>query len=719
MADLRREHLDQRLTLAGIDEDAVDELVVETTAAAPRGLSAILHQETRGNPFFVVEMLRHLSDSAALRRGAADAARVFAEAGVPEGVREVIDRRLAGLSQHARDVLATASVLGQEFDVGVLATVAHGAGDLEQRLHEGLETGVIAEVPGARDRFGFSHALIRERLYSRLSARRRAEAHRLVADVLEVLYQGERDGRAAELAHHFLAAGAQGDVERAIRYSVAAAEQATARLAYEEAAGHLSRALAMSGLADERRCELLLALGEARWCSGELDGAREACLGAAHSARRLANPDCLARAALGYAGPLRFEPVARREQPLVELLEDAIAAFGSAEGPLRARVTARLAAVLLSAGEEERKRSLAAHAIAMARRTADKAALADVLATSLFATRGPDNLDERLTTGRELARLADDIGEGRIEAVTRGGLLDDLLELGDAPASALELERFDSLAESLGERYRRWLVALAKTRRALLEGRLDDCERTAQHSVTLGLGDADESAMMAFAAQLLFLRREQARLDELVGGVEFMVERYPEVPSWRCGLAYVYAELDRLADARGELDVLGAGGFADLPRDAWWLVGMSMLADVAGAAGAEAHAERLYELLAPFADRCVVATITCQGSVSRPLGVLASTLRRYDAAACHFADAVAMNERIGSPLWIARTRYDEAAMLLRCDQPADRERAGQLVAQALEVAERHRLVALARRAHHLAQAAGPPAGSPASGNVPR
>ena len=140
---------------------------------------------------------------------------------------------------------------------------------------------------------------------------RRELLHSRAGEALVELYHPRDDAHAAELARHFLAAGARGDAERAVRYSVIAAQQALARLAYEEAAGLFSHALERAGgdggSRDEskqrRRYDLLLALGEARWCAGDLDSARDAYLQAADvadtrsatrsasAARRSATPD--------------------------------------------------------------------------------------------------------------------------------------------------------------------------------------------------------------------------------------------------------------------------------------------------------------------------------------------------------------------------------------------------------------------------------------------
>ncbi len=716
LVDLNREHLDERILLTGLDEQAVTELIAGATRAAPADLAPILLQETRGNPFFLVEMLRHLADSEAFdppeveRRGAAP---LLERIGVPDGVRQLVERRLARLARPTGEALMLASLLGQKFDLGALAAVTERAPEeLSDALEEALEAGLLSEVPGPPGTFEFSHALVRETLYRRPSSVRRELLHSRAGTALVAHYHPRDDAHAAELARHFLAAGTRGDAERAVRYSVIAAQQALARLAYEEAAGLFSHALERAGgnggsrdaAKQRRRYDLLLALGEARWCAGHLDSARDAYMQAADAAGVLGDPECLGRAALGYAGPLRFEPAARREQPLVELLTRAIDALGDDPGPMRARLMARLAAVLLSGGDDARKRELAREAIVLARASGDGATLAEVLSTCLFATRSPDNLQWRIETGHELEQLSDELGDPTMQAVTHGALLDDTLEAGDIDASDRAREAFERFAEQLGERYRRWLVIVAKSRAALIEGRIDESEALALQASTLGLGGDDESALHSLGVQLLAVRREQARLDELLPGAEAFAAQYPEIPAWRCGLAYVYAELGRKEDASRELDALGADRFAVLTRDSFWLAGTTMLGEVAAFVEHPVHVPVLYEQLAPYAGHCVVMTAACNGSAARVLGLLATALERFDDAERHFEEALARNLRIRSPVWVGHTQRDYASMLLRRDGPGDGERARTLLDQALATANELGLHAVARKAEALVRA---------------
>ena len=121
---------------------------------------------------------------------------------------------------------------------------------------------------------------------------------------------------------------------------------------------------------------------------------------------------------------------------------------------------------------------------------------------------------------------------------------------------------------------------------------------------------------------------------------------------------------------------LAINGFAALPFDMEWLLGMSLLAETSSFLADTASASILYELLLPWAAFNVADHPEgIRGSVSRYLGLLASTIGHRTDAAQHFEDALVMNERLGARPWIAHTQHDYARMLIARDLRGDRERA--------------------------------------------
>ena len=147
----------------------------------------------------------------------------------------------------------------------------------------------------------------------------------------------------------------------------------------------------------------------------------------------------------------------------------------------------------------------------------------------------------------------------------------------------------------------------------------------------------------------------------------------------------IYSDLGLTADARAEFENLAQHDFADLPRDAVWMGTMTYLVDVCTFLGDRARADTLYQILFPFAGRNVVVgnAAACYGALSRYLGALATTLERWDDAARHFEDALAMNARMDARPWLAHTQEQYATMLLARNQSGDRDKAAALLDAAL------------------------------------
>jgi DNA-binding SARP family transcriptional activator/tetratricopeptide (TPR) repeat protein len=193
LADLRREPTVVRLAIDGLDEKAVVALVEaeagHARADAALDLAPALHAETDGNPFFIGQVLGHLIESGALDqhdRGRAGAFPID-RAGVPEGLREVIERRVARQPKAVRRILTVAAVIGRDFTLSVLERIPE-AGATGNALLRGLERAararLVQEVPGKVGRFAFVHDVVRQTLYEGLSGPRRARLHRRVGEAL-------------------------------------------------------------------------------------------------------------------------------------------------------------------------------------------------------------------------------------------------------------------------------------------------------------------------------------------------------------------------------------------------------------------------------------------------------------------------------------------------------------------------------------------------------
>jgi DNA-binding SARP family transcriptional activator/tetratricopeptide (TPR) repeat protein len=275
LADLRRDPLVERVALQGLTVRDVGALIDSHAGhPAPPSLVGTVHEHTDGNPFFVEEVLRHLIETGVLyeRGGRWTSALTPDEIGVPEGVQEVLERRLSRLSDSCRTVLAAAAVLGREFSFDVLQAMVDTQEDaLIAALEEALDAQLIVDrdhddVPG----YGFTHALVRQTLYMGTSGPRRRRLHAQAAAAIELTHSEEH---VAALARHHRLAGSSGDPTKAIRCSLAAGEHAAARFAWNDAAEHWDGAAAVMarvGGWKHERAKLLIALGDLMVVVGDL-----------------------------------------------------------------------------------------------------------------------------------------------------------------------------------------------------------------------------------------------------------------------------------------------------------------------------------------------------------------------------------------------------------------------------------------------------------------
>jgi hypothetical protein len=281
LADLRRSTSFERILLRGLTADEVQRMLSQLSGQdAAWGLSEAVHRQTEGNPLFIQEVLRYLVEEGLVRREAGGWRRASSETplelGIPEGLRDVIGKRLARLSPECNRLLATASVIGRDF---TLATVQRVAGQHLEALSATLQEAVRTAVLTEQERVGvvqyrFAHAFFRQTLYEELGAARRIQVHQQVARALEEQYTTRLQDHAAELAEHFAHSSDRADLAKSVQYAELAAERAMSVYAYGEAVRHLEQALDVQEVLDPddqaKRCDLLLALGEAMLAGGDL-----------------------------------------------------------------------------------------------------------------------------------------------------------------------------------------------------------------------------------------------------------------------------------------------------------------------------------------------------------------------------------------------------------------------------------------------------------------
>jgi ATP/maltotriose-dependent transcriptional regulator MalT/DNA-binding SARP family transcriptional activator len=502
-------------------------------------------------------------------------------------------------------VLATAAVIGREFDLAILERVLAGARELVHTLDEAVRAGLLVAQP--EQVYSFAQALVREVLYDSFRAPERARLHAAVADALTGLagQVGERGPTVAELAHHAGEAAVPGGAElldRAIGYAVAAATVATEESRRYDAVVHHAAAVRLAVRADWPAAplgRLLVGVGGARLAAGEVAAGREALAAAARLGRQEGDAGLLAAAALGHgprAGHGATAPPVDRH--LVDLLDAALTAADPLPPSVVGRLRARLAVELAAGGagaDPGRAASLAAGGMAAARESADPRAIAEALLGRHAAgvAAGPD--PSRPGLARQALREATALGDATLRARARSALAGDLLAAGAVAAADRELA---AVADQDGPPFARWSASLAGAHRALLAGRFDDAVRQAGQARDLGRSVAAEAAVLTHAAQLAAVHLARGTAAELAPALAELARSGPR-PGWLTALsARVAVDRDEPAVAATLLQ----DALDDPPGDWGW----ALLGDTAVAVGDQRAARRCREALSRYADRWIV-----------------------------------------------------------------------------------------------------------------
>jgi tetratricopeptide (TPR) repeat protein len=700
IADLRR--VSDGISLSGLTPEDVGRLIAPWTSDSPR-LVRVVTQETGGNPFFVKEVVRLLA-----AQGRLDEDIDLSSLPVlPETVRDVIDHHLSRLSQPCHDALELAAVLGHEFAVAILSEVSDVPVDrLLDLIGEAVSARVLNEVPDGPATFRFSHALVREAVYEGLGPVRSRRLHQRIGDALERAYRG-RDELAATLAHHFLRAAPLTPSDKAVSYSLRAGELAARSVAYEQAARHFSDALRALDLGvpdPRRRCELLVALGDARWRAGEVDTARTIFVEAARAAKAARDSMLFARAALGYGEGVGGQGLTfQADETLIRLLEDALRAR-DVDDAMRARLMARLAVQCFWTNDPDRGVRLSTEAVEIAERLDDPRLLLETV-YSLDARRLSSAAD--VTRADEIVAAATERQDLELLFWAYQYRLTILAELRDIPAVDADINACSRIAEELRMPRYRWQVMSWRFGRALMRADLSHADRLADESFRLCEQFESGPALFVYGAQLGVLRWLQGRFDELEPMLASYAEQYPWIPGYSAGLALMYAEAGRLPESRAALERLAAGGFAVLRENPAERMSQWMLAVPARVLDDPSAAALLAKGLDVYADTNITMAgiVLDLGSARLPMGLYAAAQGDMDRALEELERAAGNNAETGNEVMRLIASRETASVLIARGRPGDIDRAAELLKQVRERIDVLGLHGLAPRTAALERAA--------------
>jgi hypothetical protein len=480
-AELERLPAFSRLQLSGFSASEPEQYLHVATGCTPTAVIAgAVHARTEGHPLFLRETLRWVMGTR-LRLAAWTDAETSTLSRIPPGVRDVIGKRLNGLPPRAVRLLGIAACIGRDFDVRLLSALDAETDDDEvlSVLAESLAARLVESTDDPQ-RLRFSHALVRETLYDDMLPLRRVKWHRQIGEWLEVKHAAALDDVLPQLAYHFgESADDPGRAARATHFATRAAAQAVQVLAYEEATRFYRLALRLESRCEppsaDRRCELLLGLGDTLVRVGAGEASLPAWQEAASLARECGSGVALVRAALGASWGTTL--AAHRADQAMALLVQALR-LPELDGPLRVELWSRLCRAHVHCDQRAAADAARAQALALANELGDARSL--YLAQACITTAGywPERLAARVAAGVQAFSLA--AADASIE---RSALVDllahhvcDLLRVGDTPALKRALEQALPLARATHSAFHEGLFHCMHAVWAINEGRFDDAE---------------------------------------------------------------------------------------------------------------------------------------------------------------------------------------------------------------------------------------------------
>ena len=692
LGELNRERLFQRVLLRGLGQEDVARFIeLVSGISPPEGMVEAVHRQTEGNPLFVTEVVRLLVQEGELtqeRAGQRDSWSVR----IPEGVREVIGRRLDRLSERCNETLTIASVIGREFALSHILPLTDGLTEdrLLEVLEEALSARVIEELPTSVGRYQFTHALIQETLAEELSATRKVRLHARIAEALEQLYRDDVEAHAAELANHFNEAQTVLGTDRLVRHSLVAGEQALTAFAWEEALTHFQRGLAAKGVtlsgsdpaADEEDAALLFGLGRAMFSTVQREEFHEPVAAFGRAFDYLVDAGEIEAAVSISAYPYKSSP--GLDTGIKALIVRALSLV-PADSPAAGRLLYRYGSVLgLEAGDYNGAQKAVESALAIAEREGDSALEMRILADSALVDRYNLKFDESLRKSQRALELALRFDDPRVLFVAEDSITLALFRKGDLEGAqqhgAAMLDGSEKLRngnDQASSLHYNMIICHSK-------GDRQTARNLGERGLTLSPGQS--GLLERFAA----MEHELGNFDQ---GDEYLGKLLEVMDSTTLEgadttrsmplitipyAARITGDVARIPAARRAADSLLSNPSIAPLMALTVRIGLGLIAVVQQDAESAA---KLYEFIEPEHRGMPVQGIIC---FQRLLGLLSQTMGDLDQAAGHFEDALAFG-RSGYRVELAWTCCDYADVLKERNAEGYRAQATSLLDESLAI----------------------------------
>jgi serine/threonine protein kinase/tetratricopeptide (TPR) repeat protein len=675
LAELRRVSTYGRVQLRGLNADEVRRMM-ETICghAVPWSLAEAVHRQTEGNPLFVQEVVRYLAEDGLIARKEGQwrpTKDTPLEMSIPEGLRDVIGKRLSLLTPECNQLLSVASVIGREFALETLKAVAGIDEDIfVSALKEAVRLSVLEErSQRSLVRYRFTHAFFRQTLHDEIIAPQRLKLHRQVAHALETLYAKRPKEHAAELAEHFSHSTDTTDLMKAVEYGEIAAQRATNVYAYGEGVRLLEQAIKVQEVLDPedkaKKCDLLLALGDALILAGEqkrvieIEAPQALALAEAIADNTRASRACLrAMGALAvYGSQLMVSPEAAEWAARAD-------SYAEPETIERAWADAILGFIKVSGvSSSPGGCALLNGALDLARRLGDPEAYWWIASSWLSFLSAPQHCDERLRLAEELA------GQSRagvgvlILSFALWNIVDVFLEFGMRRRAEDIMAEMKTLAERSGQPNMLVLSMLNDATMAIWDGHLEEAVTIRRRAVAR----AEELNIFEFAAiWASFVIRARVHLGDADRALERVLRDSRNV-SQHLGavllILFCLGHLGRYAEVSAMLEqmVMTRAGIGSAEDETGSWLDVTLLQAAVLAEHRQA-AELLLRRLAGSRYRTSgFGLTTCTG---RHLGAAAALLGKPDEARTYYRKAITDCTEMKFRPELALTRLQLAELLL-------------------------------------------------------
>lgn len=666
LGDLTRERLFERVVLRGLQKHDVARFIeIAAGITPPQALVDAVHTQTEGNPLFVTETVRLLIQEGNITSGQqSKGGRTSWEIRVPEGVKEVIGRRLDRLSERCNVVLTMAAVIGRQFRFDLLKRLVDDTSEAQllDAMDEARAARIVEELPSEVGLYQFTHAQMQETLTSEISSNRIVRMHARIAEALEAHYGEDAGAHAAELAEHFALAEVVLGAERACKYLLLAGKAALDALAYEDAAQRFERVVSLvpAGTDDKTRIEGLIGLARALDSMAQegsperLKEAVELLVGIGDTARAVSTA-------------LSIFPMGRDvERGIYEAVGN-LAAPGSAEA---VDLLARTARTYMGTDFQAASTKIT-EALTQAKRLGDDRLRARCAASaaSIFGMAG--QWQETLAPSLEAVELG--ASAGAMDSVWLGHIWASNTYSATGKPDLADRHSHEALRASEEVKNRSWEVSaiggLARTE--LFRG---NWSRSREHCTRgLGMDPAD--------SRLICVTNAIARATGDFSSIRTAAEGILHVwaPHDDAQVALATGDAARAAQARKEFDKVFPGGRKDAngwsaANHAWALLSV-LERDVAAATDqlkSFSHWKGWISHLGMSSDRI--------------LGLLALTAGQQDLAVEHFRRGLELCRKAGYRPENGWLCCNLSECLLELDGPGDREEAVQLQDEAIKIA---------------------------------